>query len=143
MAIIYNEDKKVFNIKSKNTSYALMVADTGHLIHLYWGRKLESNKLDYIFKKYGKGSFLADTDYIDNLHQAVEYLDQMRICGSIYNIPLCLLPKNLHRFATRSISDWKQGYTPVCSGCKLRDECCGVFLTSGQYLSRGNTKETK
>ena len=31
MAIIYNEDKKVFNIKSKNTSYALMVADTGCL----------------------------------------------------------------------------------------------------------------
>ena len=28
MAIIYNEDKKVFNIKSKNTSYALMVANT-------------------------------------------------------------------------------------------------------------------
>lgn len=33
------------------------------------------------------------TDYIENLHQAVEYLDQMRICVSIYNIPLCLLPK--------------------------------------------------
>ena len=60
MAIIYNEDKKVFNIKSKNTSYALMVADTGHLIHLYWGRKLESNKLDYIFKKYGKESTILD-----------------------------------------------------------------------------------
>ena len=76
MAIIYNEDKKVFNIKSKNTSYALMVADTGHLIHLYWGRKLESNKLDYIFKKYGKGSFLADTDNIDNFSielNTVEY----------------------------------------------------------------------
>lgn len=83
------------------------------------------------------------TDYIENLHQAVEYLDQMRICVSIYNIPLCLLPKNLHRFATRSISDWKQGYTPVCSGCKLRDECCGVFLTSGQYLSRGISPVTK
>ena len=53
-----------------------MVADTGHLIHLYWGRKLESNKLDYIFKKYGKGSFLADTDNIDNFSielNTVEY----------------------------------------------------------------------
>lgn len=82
-------------------------------------------------------------DYIAELEQAVEYLDQMRICVSIYNIPLCLLPENLHRFAARSISDWKQGYTPVCSSCVLHDECCGVFLTSGEHLSRGIAPVTK
>ena len=34
MAIIYNEDKKVFNIKSKNTRYELMLDDTVILLIL-------------------------------------------------------------------------------------------------------------
>ncbi|EOR27787.1 MULTISPECIES: alpha-galactosidase [Clostridium] len=68
MGIRFNKENKLFNIESKNTSYVLRVLETGHIVHLYWGRKINSNKIDYIIKKRQCGSFLADLDNIDNLH---------------------------------------------------------------------------
>lgn len=68
MGIRFNKENKLFNIESKNTSYVLRVLETGHIVHLYWGRKINSNKIDYIIKKRQFGSFLADLDNIDNLH---------------------------------------------------------------------------
>lgn len=68
MGIRFNEQNKLFNIESKNTSYILNVLETGHIAHLYWGRKINSNKIDYLIKKRQCGSFLADLDNIDNFH---------------------------------------------------------------------------
>lgn len=68
MGIRFNEQNKVFNIESKNTSYILSVLETGHIAHLYWGRKINSNKIDYLIKKRQCGSFLADLDNIDDFH---------------------------------------------------------------------------
>ena len=51
MGIIFNEDNKLFHIQSKRTSYILSVLETGHLINLYWGRKINSNKINYVVKK--------------------------------------------------------------------------------------------
>ncbi|MBE6053355.1 MAG: alpha-galactosidase [Clostridium sartagoforme] len=68
MGIRFNKENKLFNIESKNTSYVLRVLETNHLVHLYWGRKINSNKIDYIIKKKQCGSFLADLDNIDKLH---------------------------------------------------------------------------
>ncbi|MGY5240453.1 alpha-galactosidase [Clostridium tertium] len=68
MGIRFNAENRLFNIESKNTSYVLRVLETGHIVHLYWGRKINSNKIDYIIKKRQFGSFLADLDNIDNLH---------------------------------------------------------------------------
>ena len=71
MGIIFNEENRLFHIKSKNTSYVMRVLETGHLINLYWGRKINSNKIDYVVKKRCCGSFLADLDNIDSLHLEV------------------------------------------------------------------------
>ena len=71
MGIIFNEDNKLFHIQSKRTSYILSVLETGHLINLYWGRKINSNKINYVVKKRACGSFLADLDNIDALHLEV------------------------------------------------------------------------
>lgn len=68
MGIRFNKENKLFNIESKNISYVLRVLETGHIVHLYWGRKINSNKIDYIIKKRQCGSFLADLDNIDTLH---------------------------------------------------------------------------
>nr|WP_321027105.1 alpha-galactosidase [Clostridium neonatale] len=68
MGIRFNEQNKLFNIESKNTSYILNVLETGHIAHLYWGRKINSNKIDYLIKKRQCGSFLADLDNIDDFH---------------------------------------------------------------------------
>ena len=47
MGIIFNKDNSLVHIKSKNTSYIFKIIETGHLINLYWGRKIKSNKIDY------------------------------------------------------------------------------------------------
>ncbi|WP_096515122.1 alpha-galactosidase [Clostridium perfringens] len=64
MGINYNEDFKTFHLKTKNTSYVLKIMETGHLSHLYWGRKLKADNLEYFFRRRGFGSFAADTDNI-------------------------------------------------------------------------------
>ena len=71
MGIIFNEDNKLFHIQSKRTSYILSVLETGHLINLYWGRKINSNKINYVVKKRACGSFLADLYNIEALHLEV------------------------------------------------------------------------
>lgn len=71
MGIIFNQENKLFHIQSEKISYVLRVLETGHLVNLYWGRKIKSNKIDYIIKKRQCGSFLADLDNIDSLHLEV------------------------------------------------------------------------
>ena len=64
MSINYNENFKTFHLRTKNTSYVLKVMETGHLSHLYWGRKLKVDNLEYFVRRRGFGSFAADTDNI-------------------------------------------------------------------------------
>ena len=71
MGIIFNKENRLFHIKTSKTSYVMRVLETGHLINLYWGRKINSNKIDYVVKKRPCGSFLADLDNIDALHLEV------------------------------------------------------------------------
>ena len=64
MAIIYEKDTKVFHLKTKKTSYILKVLESNHLSQLYWGKKINTNNLDYLIEKNLWGSFLANTDNI-------------------------------------------------------------------------------
>ena len=68
--------------------------------------------------------------YVSHLKEAVEILDGWGIAVSIYNIPLCLLPKECWSFAKRSISDWKIKYSGICKNCSVMNKCCGLFSTS-------------
>ena len=65
-SIIYNEMNNTFILNSNKTSYILKVLDSGHLAHLYWGRKLRTNNLDYVIRQRNWGSFLANTDNKEN-----------------------------------------------------------------------------
>lgn len=38
--ITFTAENKVFHLQAKNSSYLIEIAPTGHLIHLYWGKKL-------------------------------------------------------------------------------------------------------
>ena len=40
MPIEYNQEKKLFHLKSKNTSYIIKIINNKYLAHLYWGKKL-------------------------------------------------------------------------------------------------------
>jgi His-Xaa-Ser system radical SAM maturase HxsC len=76
-------------------------------------------------------------DYQDKLSSAVRTLEAARMRTSIYNHQLCVLPAELHRFARRSISDWKNRYFEDCEGCLRRSECGGFFASSTARRSRG------
>lgn len=62
MSIKIDEDKRIFNLQTINTSYIFKVLDSGHVSHIHWGRKINSNNLDYVIRYRDCGSFLANTD---------------------------------------------------------------------------------
>lgn len=68
--------------------------------------------------------------YQDELREAVRILSMSGVRTSIYNTQLCILHPDLHSFAKRSISDWKQEYLPACNDCSLKNDCGGFFATS-------------
>jgi len=76
--------------------------------------------------------WIEPDEYKSELHDAVTELDCHGIRTSIYNLPLCVLPRSLWPFAAQSISDWKNEYRPACEGCSVRDRCCGFFGSVGE-----------
>lgn len=76
-------------------------------------------------------------DYRDDLAAGVDLLRAAGIRVSIYNLPLCLLDRAVWDVAVQSISDWKNGYMPECTGCAARTRCAGFFSTGRPRISRG------
>lgn len=74
-------------------------------------------------------------EYRDELSRAVRVLSRADMNVSIYNVPLCLIEKKSWGFARQSISGWKNDYLPVCADCAIKEQCCGIFTTSGTYQS--------
>jgi His-Xaa-Ser system radical SAM maturase HxsC len=74
-------------------------------------------------------------DYGDTLEKALHELHRAGMCVSAYNHPLCLIPRPAWPFARKSISAWKNDYTPTCEKCSVQERCCGIFTTSGDNLS--------
>ncbi len=73
--------------------------------------------------------------YKIELKNAVQDLSRKSMNVSVYNIPLCLLEKDIWHFSRRSISVWKNAFLALCSNCFLKKECCGIFTTSNEYQS--------
>lgn len=76
-------------------------------------------------------------DYQAPLIEAVEILDRAGMNVSVYNHQLCVLDPRIHRFAKKSISDWKNAYFAECEGCAKRAECGGFFASASVRRSRG------
>lgn len=74
-------------------------------------------------------------DYMSSLEIATHELHRRGVCVSIYNHPLCLLPKSSWAFARQSISSWKNNYLNICTYCIMKNKCCGFFTTSNNQLS--------
>lgn len=69
-------------------------------------------------------------EYRAALQEAVQELHAAGTRVMIYNIPLCLLPRDLWPYAQQSISDWKNIYMPECESCAVRSECAGFFASA-------------
>jgi len=80
--------------------------------------------------------WIDPVDYAQELESAVTYLFHRRVAVSIYNLPLCVLPKSLWSFARQSISDYKNIYLDECEGCSVRPHCAGLFQSSETRHSR-------
>jgi len=55
---------------------------------------------------------------------------------SLYNFPLCTIPKYLWKYARKSISEWKRVFLPNCNECKVKKLCCGIFNTNIGVLQK-------
>lgn len=76
-------------------------------------------------------------DYERELFLFAQEAKRRRLPFSIYNHQLCTIPKEVWPYTRKAISDWKQEYSPECSGCLHKEQCGGVFSTSGTKVSRG------
>lgn len=63
------------------------------------------------------------------LERAVLFLTHRGIATSLYNLPLCVVPKSLWGHYRRSISDWKNTYVEACSSCEAQEICGGFFAS--------------
>jgi len=89
-------------------------------------------------KAHREELWIDPVDMQKALSETVDFLAGHDMQVSLYNLPLCTLPKNLWPFAKRSISDWKQHYLPICEACEVRNRCGGLFAwITSEWTSRG------
>lgn len=69
-------------------------------------------------------------EYVNYLQYAMRWMHRYHLNTSIYNLPLCVLPKDIRKNAARSISLWKNIYLPKCNDCVEKAACAGFFSTS-------------
>lgn len=50
MGIHFDETCKTFHLKTSDTSYVMKILKDKYLVHLYWGRRLRDNNLDYLLR---------------------------------------------------------------------------------------------
>ena len=53
MNIAYNEEKRIFRLDTKNTSYLMGITDKeGFLGHIYYGKRLEEDNVGYLLRTW-------------------------------------------------------------------------------------------
>jgi His-Xaa-Ser system radical SAM maturase HxsC len=75
--------------------------------------------------------YIDPAEYADTLAKATYFLANRGLRVSIFNIPLCVLPRAVWPFARKSISDWKNIYVAQCDGCAVKEFCGGFFASEG------------
>lgn len=66
-------------------------------------------------------------DWQEDLSASAAILRRGRVPYVFMNTPLCALPEELWSDVNRSISDWKQVYSPECQDCSVQSSCPGLF----------------
>lgn len=72
-------------------------------------------------------SFQDTSIDFSNLSKAVNLAMTRGLNVSLFNFPLCTVPRDYRRFAPSTISDWKRKYLPQCDNCEIRSTCGGFF----------------
>lgn len=74
--------------------------------------------------------WLEPEEFMPALRDSVALLHSHGISTSLYNLPLCVLPRDLWIHAAQSISDWKNEYQSECAECTVKTRCCGFFSSA-------------
>jgi len=73
--------------------------------------------------------WIDPADYAETLAAATEILADVGMNVSIYNLPLCALPKDLWTYSRDSISEWKRHHLSICGDCCVKSRCGGFFAS--------------
>lgn len=60
--IHFNKLTKQFDLVTKNNQFSLGILESGHIVELYFGKKIAHNGLDYCIENNAHASYMADTD---------------------------------------------------------------------------------
>ena len=55
MAIVFREKEKIFTLQTKNTTWQMQVSPYGHLLHLYYGKKIQHSAMSYLVRGINRG----------------------------------------------------------------------------------------
>jgi len=66
--IHYNTKQRIFNLQTENTSYMIQILPTGHVAHLYYGRKIRNNSNYDNFVDIKEMAYGSSTSYSDKNH---------------------------------------------------------------------------
>ena len=79
--------------------------------------------------------FVPQRDQNSALLEAIELAEVHSLNIRLFNYALCQLDESLHKYACKSISDWKNYYTDECNTCNKKTECGGMFTSAdGRFL---------
>jgi len=80
-------------------------------------------------KKNWSELYIEPRYYQDELVKSCEMGKRFGIDISLFNYPLCHIPDRIHKYARKSISDWKNAFEDKCDFCVLKPECGGFFTS--------------
>ncbi len=75
MAILFQEEKRIFTLQTKQTTYQMKVDNFGFLLHLYYGAKV-SGEMDYLLTYYDRGFSGNPNDVGNNRTYSMDVLPQ-------------------------------------------------------------------
>ena len=75
MAILFQEEKRIFTLQTKQTTYQMKVDDFGFLLHLYYGTRV-SGDMDYLLTYYDRGFSGNPNDVGNNRTYSMDVLPQ-------------------------------------------------------------------
>jgi len=77
---------------------------------------------------------ISPLEYMEELKQAIKLCRNYALPVSIYNLPLCLVHKDIRHYARQSISDWKNEFSKICYNCEYKNECAGMFTSTQPFF---------
>ncbi|WP_323038896.1 His-Xaa-Ser system radical SAM maturase HxsC [Gemmobacter sp.] len=87
---------------------------------------MQMERIGYGRMNWTRCFFDSSSDFA-SIGTAIDLMRARRQNVSLYNFPLCTVPRAYQDLAARSISDWKQKYLESCASCNLRMRCAGFF----------------